>query len=372
MPAMTRQFLPAGAFLWIACAAPLAAQELEDYSQVVLSREIPMVAVPEGEYQATSYLPTEQSGVAANRWQVTVGPFWIGKYELRLGEYREWLQEKDRVPGPPQEQRAHRTLEYNPAESGLSVGCNPREANSDEHPIVGIHQWSAKRYCHWLSMRTGRFYRLPTEAEWEYACRAGNATGLYPWGDSTEELSKYAVTAPPGGFGAFLQLPGTKAANAWGIYDMIGNAEEWVADGFTPIRPPGRGNPIVWPASRKLSQDAKRIWDEFDAASQHYVDGWGVAKGGSHDFRRCQDPRCFTVAARTNPSLLSNHEDPLYPILQDTPRDLMANVGEAVGFRIARPAGVPDRKFQLWHWGVYFDHERWQDLTLEPTDEIRR
>jgi formylglycine-generating enzyme required for sulfatase activity len=349
-------------------------QRLEDYSETIDGHSIPMVGTSGGTFRVTAYLPTEFSEFGVRKWPVTVSPFWIGKYEVRRSDYRSFLVAWSDTPVAPEAKRAHRTMKYNSELHGPTAGGGSIREYAADYPVVGIHQWNAKRYCHWLSMRTGRFYRLPTEAEWEFACRAGNDAGRYPWGDSSEQLAKYAVTAPERG--TSLQIVGTKEPNAWGIYDMIGNAEEWVADGFETIRDDGRINPITWPASRHLSQDPQKIWDEFKAKKEHFCDGWGVAKGGSHEYRRCQEPICFTVAARTNPSILSNFEDPVYSenpkystYSQDTWHDLMDPFSETVGFRLARPLKIPDRTRQLWHWGIYFDHDQWIDLTLEPTPD---
>lgn len=123
----------------------------------------------------------------------------------------------------------------------------PGFAQTDEHPVVCISWLDAQAYAQWLSRKTGKSYRLPTESEWEYAARAGTSTP-YPWPGGADRLCEqangadealsrrqsqlrthgcndgHAFTAPVGSF----------APNAWGLYDMHGNVMEWVQDCWSP------------------------------------------------------------------------------------------------------------------------------------------
>ncbi len=105
-------------------------------------------------------------------------------------------------------------------------GCGPNSLPRDQgfgrgkHPVIGISWEDAESYVAWLSRKTGKKYRLPSEAEWEYAARAGSATA-YPWGASyVSGRVSTGETRPVGSY----------PPNSYGLYDMIGNAAEWVED----------------------------------------------------------------------------------------------------------------------------------------------
>jgi formylglycine-generating enzyme required for sulfatase activity len=91
------------------------------------------------------------------------------------------------------------------------------------HPVMNVTWDDAQAFIHWLNGRTGQHYRLPSEAEWEYAERAGSST-VYPWGDAWDG-------GKARGDGARGTVPvGSFEPNAWGLHDMVGNVWEWVQD----------------------------------------------------------------------------------------------------------------------------------------------
>jgi formylglycine-generating enzyme required for sulfatase activity len=122
---------------------------------------------------------------------------------------------------------------------------NPGFAQADDHPVVDVSWNDAMEFCAWLGHKENRRYRLPTEAEYEYCCRAGTQT-VYPWGDSPDAGEGWANCADRtarqkypnwGGFNwsdgyVFTAPVAHFKPNAWGLYDLVGNAWEWCSDWY--------------------------------------------------------------------------------------------------------------------------------------------
>jgi formylglycine-generating enzyme required for sulfatase activity len=146
-------------------------------------------------------------GTAAGPTVIMPRAFALGRYEVTRAEWQACVEAK---------------------------ACRPaRGSDGDSEKPVGNLLWrSALDYVRWLSFKTGRRYRLPSEAEWEYAARAGSEAEHY-WGGDTAAACRFANLADGGacsdGF-AELAPVGRYAANAWGLYDMLGNVWEWVDD----------------------------------------------------------------------------------------------------------------------------------------------
>ncbi len=183
-------------------------------------------------------------------------PFYLGQYEVTVGQFRKFLAASGYRPESEADGGGYG---YNPlydpkqSEHGDAFdGRNPKYSwqnpgfrQDDDHPVVNVTWNDAVALSNWLSKTEGKKYRLPTEAEWEYACRAGTRT-RYHSGDDPQSLLKVANTfdadaqknwpqwqayalAGHDGF-AFTSPVGSFAPNALGLYDMHGNVWEWVSD----------------------------------------------------------------------------------------------------------------------------------------------
>ncbi len=183
--------------------------------------------------------------------------FYLGQYEVTVGQFRRFLDASGYRP----ESEADGTggygynPDYDPAKSARGDAFdgrdpkyswrNPGFPQGDDHPVVNVTWNDAVAMCKWLSAQEGKTYRLPTEAEWEYAARAGTRTQYYT-GDDPQSLLKaanvfdadaaknwtrwqsYALPASDGY--AFTSPVGSFVPNAFGLYDVHGNAWEWTAD----------------------------------------------------------------------------------------------------------------------------------------------
>ncbi len=186
-----------------------------------------MVAVEGGTFMMGS--PANEAGRNADegpQHPVTLKPFWIGVKEVTWDEFDEfWRRTKY---GPDRK-------EYMAPPKNADAITHPSKPGSDEtwghgragHPVLGITYHAAMQYCIWLSLKTGKVYRLPTEAEWEYAARAGTKTAYF-FGDDPKKLEDYAWDNDNSNGDS--QAEGAKKANPWGLYDIYGNVAEYCLD----------------------------------------------------------------------------------------------------------------------------------------------
>lgn len=176
---------------------------------------------------------------------VKVKTFQLSKYETTVGQFRQFVQ----ATGYDADGDCWKlTADERGAAPSKSSWSAPANAPGDHHPVMCVSWNDAQAYIKWLSQQTGRRFRLPSEAEWEYAARAGSA-GRYPFGDDPAQLCKHANVFDRSGKVAISQLTGkTRSevacddqaglttvvgmydANAFGLHDMLGNVGELVAD----------------------------------------------------------------------------------------------------------------------------------------------
>ncbi len=246
--------------------------------------------------------------------QVHLSAFWMQAHEVTWDEYRLFMfanqagevAHKDELVDAV----SRPTRPY--VEMSFGMGING-------FPAISMTQHAANKYAEWLSSKTGEFYRLPTEAEWAYACRAGAANDPTPLGD-------YAWFA--GNSGGKYGKVATKKPNAWQLYDMLGNVMEWTLDAYAPYKTGSETDPWV-------------------KATQPYPE---VVRGGSWN-----DPANQVSCSVRVPSDASwKQQDPQLPksiwYLTDA---------QWLGFRLVRPAKVPsaEEMFKYWNSGVEHDEQ---------------
>jgi hypothetical protein len=143
-------------------------------------------------------------------------PFYFGEHEVTVGQYRRFLEATNYVS--TMEQLGIKRFTW----SASAV-----EPRADERAVIGVSWEDAKAFCKWLSEEEGQTYDLPSEAQWEYACRAGTTTA-WSFGADAADLKDHAVFGRPSFWPA--EVVGSKAANPFGLFDVHGNADEWCLD----------------------------------------------------------------------------------------------------------------------------------------------
>lgn len=315
--------------------SPNSATDFEPYRCTIPGSdlEFEMVAIPGGAFRMGS--PASEDDRDENEGpqiDVTVAPFWMGKHEVTWAEYQRFMalngvfeRFNDRGIRPVEDKLGVDVITapsklYEPSFT-YTPGKGPRQ------PAVTMSQYAAKQYTKWLSLLTGEFYRLPTEAEWEYACRAGTTTAYY-FGDDAGDLDDYAwhyenaedQTHDVGG----------KKPNAWGLHDMHGNASEWVLDELRD----------GWYASL-----AGRPVDQATALCRPEVLYPRVLRGGSWNM---DPPDCRSAKRRASNDDDWRSYDPNSP---QSPWWFASDESQDVGFRIVRPRNPPPRD----EWSKYWD-----------------
>ncbi|MBC7617295.1 MAG: SUMF1/EgtB/PvdO family nonheme iron enzyme [Pedobacter sp.] len=233
-------------FFLIVCGLKTFAQnKVNSYTQKIEGTSLfyDMQSIPGG-----SFLMGSKNGNPDEQpiHKVKIDPFWMSKMEVTWDLFELFLYKDYEVSQSLKPVLAAVDAVTRPTKPYLDMTFGMGKQN---YPALAMTQYNAIQFCKWLYVRTGVFYRLPTEAEWEYACRAGSTTDFY-FGNDRKSLIEYAWYSENSN--KKTHPVGEKKPNVWGLYDMHGNVAEWTYDQYLPnfyATADGAGvkNPIALP-----------------------------------------------------------------------------------------------------------------------------
>lgn len=301
----------------VADEPPASADSMKPYTQTLPGFEVTfeMLPIPAGTFEMGSPAgEAKRNDDEGPRHAVKIEPFWMGKCEVTWDEFDLFAysldvkkKEREKVDAAKQsdwEKQADAVTRPTKPYADMTFGYG-----RDGQPAICMTHHAAMEYCRWLSAKTGRIYRLPTEAEWEYACRAGTTTAYF-WGDDAGSLDDYAWDVN----NAEKPMPvGKKKPNPWGLLDIHGNVAEWCIDHYKAdaYKTFAAVNPAVQPV---VLPDAK----EYPY----------TARGGSWD----DDAEKLRSAARLSSDKEWSVQDP------QRPQSIWWHTdARFVGFRVVRP-----------------------------------
>lgn len=255
--------------------------------------------------------------------EVQVSAFWMSDVEITWDLYNLFVsRELDNL-----ENSLQKGTEVKMSPDAVTGATTPYVDMSfgmgvHNYPAISMTQLAASRFCQWLSALTGNFYRLPTEAEWEYACRAGS-TSIYSFGNDLSRLDEFAWFS--GNSQEKSQKVGQKKPNRWGLYDMHGNVAEWTLDHYLASGYNFEQNEIKDPIRMKETTYPKAV------------------RGGSWQ----NEPIDLRSASRIGSSKKWKMRDP------QIPKSLWWHTDAPfVGFRIVRPLKTPSPEEKNKYWNL--------------------
>jgi formylglycine-generating enzyme required for sulfatase activity len=306
-------------------------KEMKAYASTIPGTDVSfeMLPIPGGKFKMGS--PDSEAGRKPDEGPqrtVEIAPFWMGKCEVTWNEFELFMY-------PTEEKRIRSAHKVDPALNELTdASTRPTQPyvemsfgmGKDGFPAISMTQHAANKYCEWLSAKTGQFYRLPTEAEWEYAARAGTETPYF-WGDDASKIEEYCWWAN-NSEGKY-QKVGKKKPNPWGLHDILGNVLEWTLDQYDPKAYTALGNANPWNKATKSYPHVARggAWDDESADRLR-----ASARRFSDPDWKIQDPQF--------PKSVWYHTD-----------------AQFLGFRVVRPLKTPsaEEMKNYWNSGVEKD-----------------
>ncbi len=298
--------------------------------------EIEMIPIAGGTFKLGSADDDAAENVTP-QVEVRVEPFWMGKYEVNWEQYQAYMAMdtafKKMAKTGLRKVTTEDEVDAVTAPSALYEPDITYEAGEEtDQPAASMTQFAAKQYTKWLSLLSGHFYRLPYEAEWEYACRAGTTTKYY-FGDDDEQLEEHAWFYDVSD--EYRHVCGELKPNPWGLYDMYGNVSEWVLDAYTE-----NGYEAIVGESGKSK--ALTVEEAFQKPTKVYP---RVLRGGSF---YSEAELCNSTARLASDAKLWKEEDPNYP---KSPWWYTGEEGLGAGMRLVRPYKTPKTKAEkLTFW----------------------
>ncbi|MCA0232907.1 MAG: formylglycine-generating enzyme family protein [Bacteroidetes bacterium] len=315
------QFVKKTLLLCAFCGTAFAQQKFENYAQAISGSNIKydMVAIKGGDFMMGS--PAKEKDRKEDegpQHKVKIEPFWMGKYEIPWDFYDLFTTKNIEIEMAkrfPDTENSLPKTDGSTRPSAAYVDMSFGMGRGGGYPAVNMTQYAAIYFCKWLYEKTGVFYRLPTEAEWEYACRAGTTTA-YSFGDDPKLLDEYAWYKANSGGG--YKKTGTKKPNPWGLHDMHGNVMEWTLDQYAKDY-----------YAKKAGGQAK---EAFLKVTELYPTS---VRGGSWD-----DDASVCRSATRIPSV------PDWKIIdpQSPKSEWWMTSASFVGFRVVRPVKTPSKE----------------------------
>lgn len=269
-----------------------------------------MVAIPAGSFNMGSLTGNNDEKPVH---VVKLDTFWMSKFEVTWNLFEPFLYRDYELKASNGKIPANVDAVTRPTKPYLDMTFG---MGKDNQPAIAMTQYNAIQFCKWLYARTGVFYRLPTEAEWEYACRAGSKS-KYAFGDEEGQLKDYAWYKENSENKT--HQVGQKKPNAWGLYDMHGNVAEWTYDQYL--------EDFYAKHKDKVALNPVAIPDKLYPNS---------VRGGSYD--ETPDKLTASVRLASNPSW--KQLDPQIP-----KSNWWFPEAPFVGLRLVRPATPPSKEY---------------------------
>jgi formylglycine-generating enzyme required for sulfatase activity len=223
---------------------------------------------------------------------VVVPSFFISKYEVTIGEFRQFVQETGYVTDAEKEgwssvykdNKWSKPNVENEVNWKYDIAGNLIDSKVTDLPVVHVSWNDANNYCQWLSQNANYLYRLPTEEEWEFAARGGNSSQSFRFSGSNtpQEVAWYG-----GNSEGSLHPVGRKKPNELGLFDMSGNVMEWCGSSYEMYK--GGPEEVVISSSDKVLRGGSWYYDD-DWCRSTFRRGWPPnMRGGAIGFRVCRE-----------------------------------------------------------------------------------